>query len=85
MSLHLVYMTPRSSCFTSSVMPSGSRNCCSSADCFGYGSSRSVIVRIFSHDGSSQTPSPSLSYFDCAISSWAFAMSPDPFSVAYGS
>src|ERR671925_633906 len=84
-SLHLLYIVPRSSCLTSSVKPIGLRNCCSSADCSGYGSSRSVIVRMFSHTGSSQTPSPSVSYFEFFISSLALSTSPDALGVAYGS
>ena len=63
----------------------GSRNCFSSAICAGYGSSRSVTVRMSVHSGASQTPSPSVSYADSAISSLAFSMSPDAFGVGYGS
>jgi hypothetical protein len=37
------------------------------------------------HDGSSHTPSPSVSYFDCFISSLAALMSPEEFGVGYGS
>ena len=43
------------------------------------------MARMSAHSGASQTPSWLVSYFDWAISSLAFSMSPAEFGVGYGS
>ena len=59
--------------------------CWISAAWSGYGSASSVKARMPEHSGASHTPSPSVSYTDCAISACAASMSPALFGVAYGS
>ena len=80
-SSHRAYIVERSSGFGFSVIPNGSSTCWSSASCFGYGSALSLIVSTSLHSGASHTPSPSASYFDCAISSFALSRSPAPSGV----
>ena len=84
-SSHLEYIVVRSSALRSIDIPMASRFCSINADCFGYGAAASVKVNMPSHTLASHTPSWSLSYFDCAISSFAFVRSPAPFGDGYGS